>query len=206
MGDAQVPLTDVRIRIADLVRRAEHGGERIVLTRHGRPAAVLVSVADYDQLRAADMDIAATSPLVISETVTIDEIVEPVWDAVLSAIRRKRWWPSLYLEDLPGGMLEERRGEGSWARGEILERVQDQLLVISWREDGWAAPTNVRLELVETKTERGGPTLVRVTHTGWELLPDGLRLAERQRKEWRAHLDALRGYVTPEREQSPEDG
>jgi len=37
-----------------LVSRAAFGGERIVLTRHGRPIAAVVSVADLEKLTQAD--------------------------------------------------------------------------------------------------------------------------------------------------------
>lgn len=39
----QVPVTDAKAQLTDLVRRAEAGDE-VVLTRHGRPAVRLVPV------------------------------------------------------------------------------------------------------------------------------------------------------------------
>ena len=40
----EVPIPDAKGRLSELVRRAE-AGDDVVLTRHGRPAARLVSVA-----------------------------------------------------------------------------------------------------------------------------------------------------------------
>jgi prevent-host-death family protein len=51
----EVPVTQARAEFADLVNRVVYGGERIVVTRHGKPIAALVSAADLDLLeRLAD--------------------------------------------------------------------------------------------------------------------------------------------------------
>jgi prevent-host-death family protein len=39
----RIPVSEAKSRLTDLVRRAE-GGEDVVLTRHGRPAARIVAV------------------------------------------------------------------------------------------------------------------------------------------------------------------
>jgi antitoxin YefM len=46
-----LPLADVKARLSEIVDRVEHEHERVVVTRHGRPAAVLVSP---DELEALD--------------------------------------------------------------------------------------------------------------------------------------------------------
>ena len=45
-----LPLSDVKSRLSELVDRVEREDDRIVLTRNGRPAAVLVSPADLESL------------------------------------------------------------------------------------------------------------------------------------------------------------
>lgn len=50
MGET-LPLADVKARLSEIVDRVEHEHERVVVTRHGRPAAVLVSP---DELEALD--------------------------------------------------------------------------------------------------------------------------------------------------------
>ena len=55
----EVPVTQARSELADLVNRVVYGGERVVLTRHGRPVAALVGAADLERLEAADRGDAA---------------------------------------------------------------------------------------------------------------------------------------------------
>jgi prevent-host-death family protein len=50
--ESSVSVTDAREQLADLVNRVAYTGERVTLTRHGRPMAVLVSVADAERARA----------------------------------------------------------------------------------------------------------------------------------------------------------
>jgi prevent-host-death family protein len=40
----RIPVTTARLQIADLVSRVQYTGERIILTKHGKPAAMLVPV------------------------------------------------------------------------------------------------------------------------------------------------------------------
>jgi len=74
----ELPLSNARESLADVVNRIRFGGERIALTRHGRPVAALVPVADAELLErledAADLDVARAA---------IAEGGEPVaWDAL----------------------------------------------------------------------------------------------------------------------------
>jgi prevent-host-death family protein len=46
----EVPVTKARADLADLVNRVVYGGERIVLTRHGRAVAAIVSADDLRRL------------------------------------------------------------------------------------------------------------------------------------------------------------
>jgi len=52
-SELQVSVTDARGQLADLVNRVAYTGEQVTLTRHGRPVAVLVSVADAERARGA---------------------------------------------------------------------------------------------------------------------------------------------------------
>jgi prevent-host-death family protein len=47
-----VPFTVARSQLAELMGRVAYGGERIVLSRHGKPAVALVSIADLERLQA----------------------------------------------------------------------------------------------------------------------------------------------------------
>lgn len=44
------PLRQVRDHFSDIVDRVEHEHQRVTVTRNGRPAAVLISPADLEQL------------------------------------------------------------------------------------------------------------------------------------------------------------
>jgi prevent-host-death family protein len=46
----EIPVTQARAELADLINRVVYGGERVVVTRHGRPLAALVSAADLERL------------------------------------------------------------------------------------------------------------------------------------------------------------
>ncbi|MBN8189916.1 prevent-host-death family protein [Salipiger thiooxidans] len=48
------PVTEARASLADLVDRVSQNGQRVILTKHKRPAAVLVSMPDLATLQAAD--------------------------------------------------------------------------------------------------------------------------------------------------------
>lgn len=53
----EIPVTQARAELADLINRVVYGGERVVVTRHGKPLVALVSAADLQRLeeeRAAD--------------------------------------------------------------------------------------------------------------------------------------------------------
>jgi len=46
----QMPLADVKNRLSEVVERLEKEHGRVVITKHGRPAAVVLSVDDLESL------------------------------------------------------------------------------------------------------------------------------------------------------------
>jgi prevent-host-death family protein len=50
----EVPVTQARAEFADLVNRVVYGGERVVVTRHGKPIVALVSADDLARLEDLD--------------------------------------------------------------------------------------------------------------------------------------------------------
>lgn len=58
----EIPVTQARAELADLINRVVYGGERVVVTRHGKPLVALVSAADLERL--AELDAAADEPVV----------------------------------------------------------------------------------------------------------------------------------------------
>ncbi len=50
----EIPVTQARAEFAELVNRVVYGGERIVVTRHGRAIVALVSADDLARLEELD--------------------------------------------------------------------------------------------------------------------------------------------------------
>ncbi|MBY8864866.1 type II toxin-antitoxin system Phd/YefM family antitoxin [Streptomyces sennicomposti] len=46
----EIPVTRARAELADLINRVVYAGERVVVTRHGKPLVALVSAADLRRL------------------------------------------------------------------------------------------------------------------------------------------------------------
>jgi prevent-host-death family protein len=45
-----IPFTEARARLSELVDEVESRHEHVVITRNGRPAAVVISLAEYEAL------------------------------------------------------------------------------------------------------------------------------------------------------------
>lgn len=50
MSDAVLPLAEIKKRLSEIVDGVEERHDRVVLTRHGRPAAVIISPAELESL------------------------------------------------------------------------------------------------------------------------------------------------------------
>ncbi len=48
-----LPLTDVKTRLSGLVDQVNEDHEPVVLTKHGRPVAALIPIAEFDRLYGA---------------------------------------------------------------------------------------------------------------------------------------------------------
>jgi len=48
--DTTLPLAEIKKRLSEIVDRVEENHERVVLTRNGRPAAVIMSPDDLESL------------------------------------------------------------------------------------------------------------------------------------------------------------
>lgn len=51
----EIPVTEARAKFSDLINRVGYGGERIVLTRHGKPLVALLPAADLDDEASEQM-------------------------------------------------------------------------------------------------------------------------------------------------------
>jgi prevent-host-death family protein len=53
---SEIPVTQARDELADLINRVAYGHERIVLTRHSKPVACLVPPEDLQRLEQAGQE------------------------------------------------------------------------------------------------------------------------------------------------------
>ncbi|OKJ70056.1 type II toxin-antitoxin system Phd/YefM family antitoxin [Streptomyces sp. CB02460] len=65
----EIPVTQARAELAELINRVVYGGERVVVTRHGKPLVALVSAADLERLEKEEA--AAEQEPVISSVSSI---------------------------------------------------------------------------------------------------------------------------------------
>lgn len=67
----EIPVTQARAEFADLINRVVYGGERVVVTRHGKPIVALVSAADLERLEPSADESDEASETVISTVSTV---------------------------------------------------------------------------------------------------------------------------------------
>jgi antitoxin YefM len=72
-----VPLGDVKNRLSEYVDRVEREHERVVITKHGRPAAVVLSVDDLESLEE--------TLAVLSDLPTMTDITEALHELMTGA-------------------------------------------------------------------------------------------------------------------------
>jgi prevent-host-death family protein len=51
---ATMTVAEAKNRCSEVLRRAEYGGERVIVERHGKPVAAIVSTDDLRRLEAAE--------------------------------------------------------------------------------------------------------------------------------------------------------
>ncbi|MFF4749747.1 type II toxin-antitoxin system Phd/YefM family antitoxin [Streptomyces sp. NPDC002514] len=85
----EIPVTQARAELADLINRVVYGGERVVVTRHGKPLVALVSAADLERL---------------------EELPEPADDQVVSSVSSVREAGGAPRERRRFGIAAEHRG------------------------------------------------------------------------------------------------
>ncbi|MEV5671558.1 type II toxin-antitoxin system Phd/YefM family antitoxin [Streptomyces sp. NPDC052503] len=72
----EIPVTQARAELAELINRVVYGGERVVVTRHGKPLVALVSAADLQRLESeeAEAQEAAAEEQVISSVSSLRSV------------------------------------------------------------------------------------------------------------------------------------
>ncbi|WP_030418602.1 type II toxin-antitoxin system Phd/YefM family antitoxin [Streptomyces sp. SCSIO 75703] len=85
----EIPVTRARAELADLINRVVYGGERVVVTRHGKPLVALVSAADLERLEERQAQ-ARETPREEGEAPEIVSSVSTVRDLPASAPRERQ--------------------------------------------------------------------------------------------------------------------
>ncbi|MFD5228597.1 type II toxin-antitoxin system Phd/YefM family antitoxin [Streptomyces collinus] len=70
----EIPVTQARAELADLINRVVYGGERVVVTRHGKPLVALVSADDLRRLEETQELAESAEEQVISAVSTVREV------------------------------------------------------------------------------------------------------------------------------------
>jgi prevent-host-death family protein len=86
-----LPLAEVRDRLSPLVSAIEDTHERVVITKNGRPVAVIMALSDLESLEETldvlsdgDTVAALTEALSETETVTLDQVREELQNRILA--------------------------------------------------------------------------------------------------------------------------
>ncbi|MGW6060971.1 type II toxin-antitoxin system Phd/YefM family antitoxin [Streptomyces sp. NPDC055189] len=75
----EIPVTQARAELAELINRVVYGAERVVVTRHGKPLVALVSAADLERLeKLPDADAESHSVAHESEGQEQEQVVSSV--------------------------------------------------------------------------------------------------------------------------------
>ncbi|GAA2311695.1 type II toxin-antitoxin system Phd/YefM family antitoxin [Streptomyces hawaiiensis] len=90
----EIPVTQARAELADLINRVVYAGERVVVTRHGKPLVALVSADDLRRLEEGP------------------ELAESVEEQVASAVSTVRQVASAPGEPQRFGIAAEHRRAG----------------------------------------------------------------------------------------------
>ncbi len=139
-----IPLVAARAELSDLCMRVAFGRERVILTRHGRPAAALVSVDDLEQLAPVAVD---TTEVVVAEE------IHGAWEMFTSSRHRAGWWPEFGFKPSAGSYF---RYDGERDPGVVLDALPGELLSFSWPR------TNHKVTVEFSRS--GGDTLIAVCH------------------------------------------
>ncbi|MFE5892979.1 type II toxin-antitoxin system Phd/YefM family antitoxin [Streptomyces sp. NPDC002285] len=70
----EIPVTQARAELAELINRVVYGGERVVVTRHGKPLVALVSASDLERLEKLGEPAELTEEQVISAVSSVREV------------------------------------------------------------------------------------------------------------------------------------
>jgi antitoxin YefM len=72
-AEDHMPLADVKNRLSEVVERLEREHGRVVITKHGRPAAVVLSIDDLESLEET-LSVLGSPALMADVRASLDEL------------------------------------------------------------------------------------------------------------------------------------
>ncbi|MFE1958853.1 type II toxin-antitoxin system Phd/YefM family antitoxin [Streptomyces sp. NPDC059479] len=117
----EIPVTQARAELADLINRVVYGGERVVVTRHGKPLVALVSAADLERLESGQE---AAEERVISSVSAIRSVPSAPGERRrfgIAAEHGSEHRPELRSETRPESRSDSRPGHRSEHHGPARE-------------------------------------------------------------------------------------
>ena len=100
---SEIPASEVRAQISEVISRVAYGGERVIISRNGKPQVAVIPIADLDRLKQLDEQLAALrrrgaqAVAKIREEAArsgLDKLTDEEIDAEISEARRARSQPS----------------------------------------------------------------------------------------------------------------
>lgn len=118
-----------------------------------------------------------------------------VWDVIVNADHRERWWPGFDFDARVGGPLDESWQDGGGAvrhtSVSILKIDSEKTLKFERVDRGWSRPSVVLLQLQELT----GLIKVTVTESGLAVATSDPGLVAQHQQGWERHLSALDKYL-----------
>ena len=186
MSEHYVSLAEARKQFGELLAQVDYTGDRIVITKHGKPRAALVSMEDLVRLRdEAPAKTAEPGPPAkpSTESATLVATRAQVWNALTDVRTRSAWWLDAFIDQgVDGEFIQywpDAEGRERILAGRVSEFVADERFRVRWDDD-----TCSTVEL----TGVDGAVVVTVTHGGGKP-PAG----------WRLSLQDLRGWLDAQR-------
>jgi prevent-host-death family protein len=95
----EIPASEVRERISDVINRVAYGRERVVISRNGKPQVALISIADFEWLKQQEAKAEPLRQRAIEAVAAIqeraqraglDKLTDEEIDALIADTRRAR--------------------------------------------------------------------------------------------------------------------
>ena len=140
------------------------------------------------------------SDLVIELKINTYQSAEVLWNALTDSDELANWWSEkVVLQTKKGGLFkepwEDDQGQKQLAQGKVIDLKKNQFITFSWSEKSW--PGKAQTFCTFAIEDQGKTRQLKVTHQGWESLPEKLQKATMREFKvgWTYHLKELKSYL-----------